>query len=135
MGDIPDWLVELAAQQGQDDEEDETEWDFLRAEPSEAPLPVPDVGSDLLSDSSAASQAPSPDEELVEGDLMAALRSQVELEEPEELPVAAAAKHHLDFRVAGMLPWQQFVLAILLFLDVAVIGLLFLVMLGRVGIP
>lgn len=32
--------------------------------------------------------------------------------------------------LGGLLPWQRFVLALLLFLDVAVVGFLFLVMLG-----
>lgn len=36
---------------------------------------------------------------------------------------------------AGLRAWQRFILALFLFLDVAVIGLLFLTMLGRIVIP
>lgn len=32
---------------------------------------------------------------------------------------------------SGLLPWQRFVLALLLFLDVTVVGFLFLLILGR----
>lgn len=47
----------------------------------------------------------------------------------EALPPAAAGWGGLiDLR-----PWQRFVLAALLFLDVAVVGFLFLVMLGRMS--
>lgn len=35
----------------------------------------------------------------------------------------------------GLQPWQRFVLALLLFLNVAIIGLLLLTMLGRIAIP
>ncbi len=45
----------------------------------------------------------------------------------EEQPVARGNPSPL----MGLRPWQRFVLALLLFLDVAVIGFLVLVMLGR----
>ncbi len=47
-------------------------------------------------------------------------------EMPEEKPLQRPAPSMMALR-----PWQRFVLALLLFLDVAFIGLLVLVMLGR----
>ncbi|MBN1875371.1 MAG: hypothetical protein JXA33_14170 [Anaerolineae bacterium] len=35
----------------------------------------------------------------------------------------------------GLVAWQRFVLSLFLFLDVAVVGMMFLVMLGRIVIP
>lgn len=51
----------------------------------------------------------------------------------ETAPVAE--KSRAQRRVGGMLPWQVFFLSVLMFLDVAIVGLLFLVMLGRIVIP
>ena len=136
MSDIPDWLVELAAQRNQSAEEE--------------------------ADEPAAPAAFEPEADAL--DLMETLRSQVDEELPEEEPepaprglfgrgpraqspaaeavpegavaaVEPARQPRPVARVAGLLPWQQLVLAVLVFLDVVVIGLLFLVMLGRVAIP
>jgi hypothetical protein len=67
-------------------------------------------------------------------DLMASLRSQVDLEEAAEAS-SEERSFSLNLSIPGLLPWQQLVLSVLLFLDILVVGLLFLVMLGRVGIP
>lgn len=111
-GDMPDWLRGLAP-----DMEDE--------ETPAAPAPV---------------LAEEPENEGL--DLMADLRNQMDVAETPEPTAAdlarprpgrqtkATTKSELSLR-----PWQQFVLSVLLFLDVAIIGLLFLVMLGRIAIP
>lgn len=137
MSDIPDWLVELAAQQGeggeeeqgQEGQEDTAFEDALSAEAETQTDVLPDVAAlTPLED-----EGSSPPEET---DLVQELRSQVAVEGPlaasEE--VGAFSDRHRGVLV-GLQPWQQFVLALLLFLDVAVIGLLILVMLGRVVIP
>ena len=139
MSDIPDWLVELAAQRDEGDDEnteaeelEEPEWDFLRSEPEpqapSAEIPV-------------APEVPTPADEVVdvpvtvdmdEGELIDVLRSQVEVDS--EMTEAVEASPRRRLRIPGLLPWQQFVLALLLLLDIVVIGLLFLVMLGRMSI-
>jgi hypothetical protein len=137
VSEIPDWLVELAAQQGDNDEEEagESEWDFFQVEPAENSRPEPSFGQSPFSESAAPSQAPVVVDVAEDDDLMANLRSQVESVEPEELPARRTTKSALDYRIAGLRPWQQLVLSVLLFLDVGIIGLLFLVMLGRIALP
>jgi hypothetical protein len=137
VSEIPDWLVELAAQQGDNDEEEagESEWDFFQVEPAENSRPEPSVEQRSFSESAAPPQAPVFADMAEDDDPMANLRSQVESVEPEELPVRRTTKSALDYRVAGLRPWQQLVLSVLLFLDVGIIGLLFLVMLGRIVLP
>ncbi|MEA3310520.1 MAG: hypothetical protein U9Q70_13580 [Chloroflexota bacterium] len=51
------------------------------------------------------------------------------LERLEEEKTDAAAPAGLEL---GLLPWQKFVLSVLLFLDVVLIGALFLLVLGSV---
>jgi len=137
MSDIPDWLVELAAQGSDDDQEaaerdDDDVFDFASSEPP-VYTPEPEPAEAMFEVTPApvetAAQAPVND-----ADLMDALRSQVEADELEDAIEAARPKRSISLRLPGLLPWQQFVLALLLLLDVIVIGLLFLVMLGRVSI-
>jgi hypothetical protein len=144
MSEIPDWLVELASQQGEDDDaEEESEWDFLRAEPAVDSHAAAPVVQSPLSEPAARQQAPTIPQwqapavadDAEDDDLMAALRTQAERVEAVQAPESRRTKSALDFRVAGLQPWQQLVLAILVFLDAGIIGLLFLVMLGRVAIP
>ncbi len=91
-----------------------------------------------------ATARPEPAEEPEEAglDLMADLRSQMDVPEVAAPTAAELArpKARRQPRSSGgmelsLLPWQQFVLSVLLFLDVTIIGLLFLVMLGRIAIP
>lgn len=35
----------------------------------------------------------------------------------------------------GLEPWQRFVLALFLFLDIAIVGLMVLLITGRIGLP
>ncbi len=136
MSDVPDWLVELAAQGSDDDQEgaesDDDAFDFASSEPL-VYTPEPEPAEAMFEVTPApvvpAEQAPETD-----ADLMDALRSQVEADELEDAIEATKPKRSISLRLPGLLPWQQFVLALLLLLDVIVIGLLFLVMLGRVSI-
>jgi hypothetical protein len=135
MSEIPDWLVELAAQQGEESDADaESEWDFLRAEPA-VDTSASSAAEATFREPALLAEVPVLAADASSGDLVADLRSQVEDEEPEEEWASRPAKSMLDFRLAGLLPWQQLVLAVLLFFDISIIGLLFLVMLGRIAIP
>lgn len=149
MSDIPDWLIELAAQRDEDDEEDEEpEWDFLRSEP-EGEDEQATMGATRPVAESTEAAAPTAVEEEEEfdeefgsfeesqqdEDVMEALRSQVEVDEAETLEPAEAVDPLLNLTIRGLQPWQQLVLAVLVLLDVVVIGMMLLVMLGRVSIP
>ncbi len=73
-------------------------------------------------------------EEASEGEIVEVLRSQVKSDEAVPQEDVAMRAVGAGRGIAGLLPWQQAVLAILLLLDIAVIGLLFLVMLGKMSI-
>lgn len=137
MSDIPDWLVELAAQRNQDADEEEAEQDlmpepeaFVDAEPDSLD-PVEALRSQV--DDTPAEEEP----ELTRRGFLGLGARPAAAGESAALAVAPAKQSAAAAprRVAGLLPWQQLILAVLLFLDVVVIGLLFLVMLGRVAIP
>ncbi|TFG65711.1 MAG: hypothetical protein E4H27_10610 [Anaerolineales bacterium] len=110
MGEIPSWLIELAES----------------AENDDADLP-PNQPTEQIPESGYLEEPVT---------LMDELRSQVEPMPEEQLhnePDKNEPKKQIS--LAGMLPWQQAVLSVMLFLDIAVIGLLFLAMLGRIAIP
>jgi len=136
MSDIPDWLVELAAQQdeGGGEEQEGAESPELEDTFSQGTGPQTEVDASAETTLTLLEEeSPSPPEEK---DLVQELRSQVVVDDT--LAVSEEAVVLSDHRggvFIGLQPWQQFVLALLLFLDVAVIGLLVLVMLGRVAIP
>lgn len=133
MSDIPDWLVELAAQGSDDDQEaEDRDDDVLDFASSESPVHTPEteVAETMLEVASAPVEPP-PE---TDADPMDVLRSQVEADELEDALEPVKPRRRIGLRLPGLLPWQQFVLALLLLLDVIVIGLLFLVMLGRVSI-
>lgn len=129
MSDIPDWLVELASQGSDDDQEVEESDDPLAFLSSEAPVYEPEPQSE----EPPYEVTPAVEAE-DDADLMTALREQVEVDELDDAFEPAESKRRFNLRLPGLLPWQQFVLALLLFLDVVAIGLLFLVMLGRISI-
>jgi hypothetical protein len=136
MSDIPDWLVELASPESDDDQEaeerDDDVFDFASSEPLiYTPEPEPAEAMFEVSPAPVEPEAQSPE---TDAELMDALRSQVEADELADAVDLAKPKRSISLRLPGLLPWQQFVLALLLLLDVIVIGLLFLVMLGRVSI-
>ena len=136
MSDIPDWLVELASPGSDDDQEaeerDDDVFDFASSEPLiYTPEPEP---AEAMFEVSPAPVEPAAQPPETDAELMDALRSQVEADELADAMDPAKPKRSISLRLPGLLPWQQFVLALLLLLDVIVIGLLFLVMLGRVSI-
>ena len=106
MGEeLPDWLRDIAP----DDEEDDEFSIITEGLPD-------DVSDDDLMDSLRT--------ELDEADEASS--------EPETRQIGSSALERMDF-VRILLPWQRFVLSVFLFLDVLVIGLLFLTMLGRIS--
>lgn len=117
--DIPDWLRGLAPKE--EGEEEEAAVGF-------APPPP------VMKEPEVEAEAPGLD-------LMADLRTQMSdvADEPTAADLARAEPRRRARASSGLAlnlrPWQQFILSVLLFLDVAVIGLLFLVMLGRIVIP
>ena len=136
MSDIPDWLVELAAQGGQDEEDSEATTgaeDTIEAEAADsfmfATEPERLVEPEEVTPSAEESEEGAPE------DLMESLRSQMEAEAALEDIEEEEDRSSINLRIPGLLAWQQLVLTVLLFLDVVVIGLLFLVMTGRVAIP
>jgi hypothetical protein len=113
--DMDEWLRDLAPPE----EDDELE----AVEVAEAPPDAEDVGGlDLMDDLRGQFVG---DEDVVE----------VEDERRERRGLNLNVSLQQLNLGLGLLPWQQFVLSLLLFLDIAVIGVLFLVMLGRVVIP
>lgn len=114
MSDMPDWLAELAPM-----DEDEEASEAAPASPAPAPQSSP---------------APAPPSEDVEPDPMDDLRGQFEeLEDDTEEDMDAGEGFILQ--VGGLAPWQLFFLSVLLFLDVAIVGLMFMFMLGRMVLP
>jgi len=121
--DMPDWLAGLvSAPEDEDDDQPLT----AAAQPQVAAAPPQAAASP--SQATARPQVGAFEDE----DMMADLRSQVAVEEPVPAPSARRTRSRYIF---GLLPWQVFFLSVLMFLDVAVIGMLFLVMLGRVVLP
>jgi hypothetical protein len=115
--DMPDWLAGLVS--APEDEEDDDQF-LTAAQPQE----------DAVQPQVSTSQ---PQVAAFEGeDLMDDLRSQVVAEEPVPEPSVRRARSRY---ILGLLPWQILFLAVLMLLDVVVIGMLFLVMLGRVVLP
>jgi hypothetical protein len=137
MSDIPDWLRELADESDQEDMLDDEssvleDSDTSTADADSASVAQDPSPGDVMSAEFSQPQSEEPDEL----DLMDQLRSQVDAEEEDAVePSSPATSFSLDdVLIGGLEPIQQFVLAVLLFLDVLVIGLLFLVMLGRIAI-
>ena len=116
MGEIPSWLIELA-ESAEGDEGGET--------PNQEPIQV----TDQLPESGFLEEPVT---------LMDELRSQVVEEPVPDETVLEEPKNEILMKpiaFAGMVPWQIAVLSVLLFFDIAVIGMLFLAMLGRISIP
>ncbi len=117
--DMPDWLSELMPVSDEDEP-------LQKAAPASAgvrPLPP---------EATPAQRTRPPEAAPASVDLMDDLRSQVAAQETAPAVAPKKARSRSRYVAGGLLPWQAFFLSVLLFLDVAVIGLLFLVMLGRV---
>ena len=145
MSDIPDWLRELASESDEedsleDDAQPESDADELTVVEDTAPevevSPEEGGGEAEISVSESADEIQPTPREPDDLELMEQLRSQVDSgqEEESESPSPGPSFSLDDVLIGGLEPVQQFVLAVLLFLDILVIGLLFLVILGRISI-
>ena len=118
--DFPDWLRELAPKDAEDE-------DIPSREPPAPASPSP---------TSAPPMEMKDDDENLAGnddwDMLGDLRG--EMEEEEAASEESKVRRPPSRRIAGLLPWQRFVLALLAFFDIAFVGFLFLVMLGRIAI-
>ncbi|HOT93110.1 MAG TPA: hypothetical protein PLJ78_14305 [Anaerolineae bacterium] len=121
-GDMPDWLSALMPTL-----DEEPLQKAAPEEKKEEAGPMPVAGQTTLRATPAA-PAPTPEPR----DAMDDLRSQVAVQTE---PQATPKKSRSSRTFGGLLPWQVFFLSVLLFLDVAIIGMLFLVMLERVVLP
>jgi hypothetical protein len=131
--DMPDWLAGLVSAP---EDEDEDEDQFLAAPVQPRASAVQPQAAVPQPQAAARPQVGIQMGVLEDDDMMADLRSQVAEEEITPPPSAKRGRSRTRSRyVFGLLPWQVFFLSLLMFLDVAVIGMLFLVMLGRVVMP
>lgn len=125
--DMPDWLAGLVSAP-EDEDEDQP---LTAAGRPQAGVAQPQVAAPQTQTVARSQGGVFEDE-----DIMADLRSQVAKEEPASpSQVRRTRTRSRSRRVFGLLPWQVFFLSLLMFLDVVVIGMLFLVMLGRVVLP
>ncbi len=136
--DMPDWLAGLVS--APEDEDEDQLLTAAVAQP-QARVMQPQVAAPSPQARLVQPQAVAPSPQATarptasvfeEEDLMAGLRSQVAAAEPTPAPAPRRKRSRYVF---GLLPAQIFFLSVLMFLDVAVIGLLFLVMLGRIVLP
>jgi hypothetical protein len=111
--DFPDWLRDLAPEDAEGDDM-----------PSQTPQ---DLASPLPAEEENESAAGNAD-----WDMLGDLRGEMEVEEAAS--EESESRRPSSRRIAGLLPWQRFVLALLAFFDIAFVGFLFLVMLGRIAI-
>ncbi|HNT76525.1 MAG TPA: hypothetical protein PKH77_16050 [Anaerolineae bacterium] len=111
-GDIPDWLRGLAPD-GEEDEDISIAPTLIQEEPEEEPVNLMD---DLRNQIEGSATLPPTAAELAR-------------------PTAKRRAKTTGGLAFNLRPDQQFILSVLLFLDVVIIGLLFLVMLGRIAIP
>lgn len=118
--DMPDWLSELMPASEEDD--------LLQKATSEDASLMP-----LHTDAKASRRARSQEAAPEDVDVMDDLRSQVAVQEA--VPAIVSKKARSRYVIGGLLSWQVFFLSVLLFLDVAVVGMLFLVMLGCIVLP
>ena len=110
--DIPDWLKELEPPSSEE----------MEAEPYE-----PESPEFVEEDMGAAFDEPEETRDTLVDDLREQAIVDEELEEPEQTSSGVAAIF------LGLTPTQRFILALLLFLDVALLGCMCLVMTGRVA--
>lgn len=119
-GELPDWLAEMRDQQ-------------LGQQLGEEPGPREQVVGDIVGDlGGQADQAEVLQDQTGRGDVLEDLREQMAQAEEDR---GYVEKPSLSRAFSGLQPWQRFVLAVLLFLDVALCGCMALVMAGRVGLP
>ena len=126
MGEILDWLIELAENADNEDSEQIRE-EFTETHTGQQTEALPESPPSYVPESGFLEEPVT---------LMDELRSQVEPLPEEELKSEPTKElPGKPVRFAGMVPWQLAILSIMLFLDIAIIGLLFLTMLGRIALP
>ena len=118
-GELPDWLAEMRDQQ-------------LGQQLEEEPGPREQGVGDMMG--SLGGQADVFQDQAEQVDVLEDLREQM-MAQAAEGDVGDREKLSLSRPFSGLQPWQRFVLAVLLFLDVALCGCMALVMVGRVGLP
>lgn len=139
---LPSWLIELRDQQIQEQAEQEAQ-PFVEEQAPSKQVDRPSLEADLRAQMAQAEQrmaqaaAELPPEEPEEpADMLGDLREQMILAaEEEEFEEEVKRKSSLTHGIASLAPAQRLILAILLFLNVAVCGCMGLVMLGRVSLP
>ena len=99
-------------------------------------IETPDWLSEIAAEGEALDNNEQEEDTFDDINLMDDLRSQMDAEDiiapAEEVSRPSRKRASLEL---GMRPWQRFFLSVLLFLDVAIVGLLFLIILGRIVIP
>lgn len=116
-GQLPDWLADLRRQQLGEMPAEQPTSDRLTDLRGQRPEPQPEAGS----------PSPEPPPDLaIRPDLLGDLRQQIALSSEEE------ARPRRKTGGLGLKPYQRFVLAFLLFFEVAVCGCLLLVLTERV---
>ena len=132
-GELPDWLAEMRDQQlGQQLEEEEPGPTEQAVEDIMGRLGGQADPGDVFQDQPDPAVAP-PDQ-TSQGDVLEDLREQM-VAQATEKDFGHREKPPLTRVFSGLQPWQRFVLAVLLFLDVALCGCMALVMAGRVALP
>ena len=130
--ELPAWLAEMRDQQlGQLEEESpppDPATDDAASDVEELPGAM-----DWFNEPPSPPPEAAPPDQTEQGDVLDGLREQMSLAEEEFEQVEEGMPLARAF--LGLKSWQRFVLAILLFLDVALCGCMALLMAGRVGLP
>lgn len=132
--DMPDWLRDLS--RGVENAEDN-----MPAEPEPEPEidPLADLRSQMNEEPESAASMPAADSRHrgeSKREVVNSLIERLGSDKPESRRAGSRSQSSRSRRGAmGLLPWQSFVLSVLLFFDIAFVGMLFLVMLGRVVFP
>jgi len=135
--ELPDWLAEMRDQQlSQQLDEEPGPHEQAIEDVADSPESQVDPFQERPSWSRIFQEQPEQEDILEEqpgtGDILDDLREQMALAEEEFEQEEGSS---LTRAFSGLRPWQRFVLAVLLFLDVALCGCMALVMAGRVGLP
>lgn len=139
-GDVPDWLRDLRPR----DDDDLSALGRVPAAPVAAPVAPPEQPSAYPS--AVQELFPQPEPTLEESLLAGYQDDYDDLDEPKGKKVrkvdtakpASSQKRPARRKSGqgaflGLSPWQRFILALFLFMDIAIVGLLFLAMTGRIA--
>jgi len=130
-GEMPDWLKELRDEQfGEEPEAEGEPAPEMEPEDPSARQRKAREAVEVFSTESEPEPEPEPEDE----DVMDSLREQMREEERKE-EEETEDRTLLPSFIVELEPWQRFVLALMLFLNVALCGCMALTMLGRIGLP